>query len=429
MAQIRDGKFAPLRIKLLWTVVFFLCFIAGRNIPVPFLHNVVRANSAANTGLLKAANTASGGNFFAPSLFSLGLGPWMVAAILWRFLFIGRIARDRNIPEQTVKRARNGLMVVLAVFQANSLMSRYEIGSLSWGPFSDRLNAQIVIVVVLAAGAILVAWLANRNEDLGLGGITMFILYQIIFTATQNLESLSVTGHPHYMHVLVLAILACVCVVVVGVFAGKRELRLHVNKVSIDSGYTGMSYLPIKLNPAGASPIMYGLTLLVLPQYVAHAVRAVVPGTSSGVDRFVSTWGLTSTVGVTIYLVLLFGLTIFFGLFAVGPKETAERMQKGGEYFDHVPPGRATREYIRGKVVRLSALSGVFLVVFTGLPLYFIRSYPNLQYLLTAPGTLMIVVGLLWLLQEEIADTRIGTKYFFAFKTASTTVRSSTATE
>ena len=429
MGQIRDGKFAPLRIKLLWTVLFFLCFIAGRNIPVPFLHNVVRGSNTSNTGLLRAVNIASGGNLFSPSLFSLGLGPWMVAAILWRFLFIGRIARDRKIPEETVKRARNALMVVLAVFQANSLMQRYEIGTLSWGPFSGQVNAEIVIVVVLTAGAILVAWLAHKNEDLGLGGITMFILYQIILTATQNLETLSVTGHPHYMRVLLLAILACVCVVIVGVLAGRAEVRLHVNKVSIDSGYTGMSYLPIKLNPAGASPIMYGLTLLLLPQYVAHAVSRVAPGTSSGVDRFVSTWGLTSPVGVSIYLVLLFGLTIFFGLFTVGPKQTAERMQKAGEYFDHVPPGRATREYIRRHVVRLSAMSGVFLVVFTGVPLYFIRSYPNLDYVLTAPGTLMIVVGLLWLLQEEVADTRIGTKYVFAFKTSSSALTSTTAAE
>jgi preprotein translocase subunit SecY len=341
----------------------------------------------------------------------------MGAAILWRFLFIGKIARDRKIPEDTVNRARNVLMVVLAVFQAISLMSRYEVGSLSWGPFSGRVDAQIVIVAFLTAGAILVAWLAKKNEDLGLGGITMFILYQIIITARQNLEVLSAaTGGPHYGRVRWLVILACVCVLIVGVLAGNAELRLHVNKVAIDSGYTGMSYLPVKLNPAGASPIMYALALLALPQYVARAVSAVLPATSAGVNRFLSAWGLTSPVGFTVYLLLLFGLTIFFGLFTVGPKDVAERMQKGGEYFDHLPPGRATRRYVRRRVVLLAALSGVFLVLFTGLPLYFIGSYPDLQYVLMAPGTVMIVLGLLWMLQEEIADTMIGTKYVFAFQ-------------
>jgi preprotein translocase subunit SecY len=146
-------------------------------------------------------------------------------------------------------------------------------------------------------------------------------------------------------------------------------------------------------------------------------------------NRFVSTWGLSSTAGFTFYLVLLFCLTIFFGLFSVSPKDIAERMQKGGEYFDHVPPGSPTRQHVRRRVVRLSAASGLFLVVFTGLPLYFMGSYPHLQYLLLAPGTVMIVVGLLWLLQEEVADTRIGTKYSFAFRTTSGKVISSGATE
>ena len=426
MAQTRDGRFAPLRIKLLWTALFFVCFILGREIPVPFLHDVHKGTGSANGDLLTAANSVTGGNFFHSSLFSLGLGPWMGAAILWRFLFIAKLARDRRIPEETVNRARNAVMVALAVFQATSLMSRYEIGSLSWGPFSGRGNAQVVIVVFLTVGALLVAWLAKRNEDLGLGGITMFILYQIVITAIGNREVLSVaTSSADYRRVLALVILACVCVVIVAVFAGHKELRLHVNKVSIDSGYTGMSYLPIKLNPAGASPIMYALTLLALPQYVAHAIGAVVPSTSDTMDRFLSSWGLTSTAGFTVYLVLLFALTIFFGLFTVNPKDVAERMRKAGEYFDHVPPGPATRQYLRKRVVLLSAASGVFLVVLTGLPVYFIRSYPELQYLLMTPGTVMVVVGLLWMLQEEVADTMIGTRYVFAFKTTSGSARTS----
>jgi len=427
--QIREGKYASLKTKILWTVFFFVCFIVGRSIPLPFVHSAAMRTHHASADVLNAANDASGGNFFSASVFSLGLGPWMGAAILWRFLFIGKIARDRKIPEETVDRARNVLMVVLAVVQAISLMQRYQIRPLSWGPFSDRLNAQIVIVIVLTAGAALVAWLAKQNEDKGLGGITMFILYQIILTAYGNLNVLSVaTSNAHHMRVLWLVILACVCVALVGMFAGNKELRLHVNKVSIDNGYTGVSYLPIKLNPAGASPIMYAIALFAIPQYFAHAVGALIPGASAGANRFVSHWGLSAPLGFTVYLVLLFGMTIFFGLFTVSPKDIAKRMRDGGEYFDHVPPGQATRGFLRKRVVWLSAASGVFLVVFTGLPLYFIGSYPNLQYLLTAPGLVMIVLGLLWLLKEEVADTLLGKRYDFTFKAPSSNSPSSTAT-
>ncbi|MDR3068244.1 MAG: hypothetical protein LBU50_01910 [Cellulomonas sp.] len=418
MAQVRDGKFAPLKTKILWTALFFVCFMVGRSIPIPLLREVATGVNQANADLLNAANIASGGNFFNPSLFSLGLGPWMGAAILWRFLFIGKIARDRKIPEETVNRARNVVMVVLAVVQAISLMSRSEVRGLSWGPFSDRLNAQIVIVVLLTAGAALVAWLANQNEDKGLGGITMFILYQIIITAVGNTDILSTaTADAQSRRVLLIVILACVCVVVLGVLVGNAELRLHVNKTSIDSGYTGVSYLPIKRNPAGASPIMYALILLAIPQYVAHAVSVVVPSTAAGADRFLAAWGLSTPLGFTAYLLLLFGMTIFFGLFTVSPKDIAKRMKDGGEYFDHVPPGQATRRFLRNRVVGLSAWSGVVLVLFTGLPLYFIGQFPDLQYVLMAPGTVMIVLGLALIIREEIADTVLGRKYAFTFTT------------
>jgi len=413
MARVRDGRFAPLRVKLLWMALFFAVFMLGRNLPIPLLHGTA---TGSGTELLNAANIATGGDAFYPSFFSLGLGPWMGAAILWRFLFIGRIARGRKIPESTVNRARNALMVILALIQSISLMSNYEIRPLHWGPFSPELNAQIAVVVILTGGAILVAWLAKRNEDLGLGGITMFILYQLIITAMRNSGTLAdAMADPQHAGVLWLIAAACLGVVLIGILLGNAELRLHVNKVSIDSGFIGVSYLPIKLNPAGASPIMYGLALLAIPQYVAQAVVALFPGAAAGAAGFLSVWSLSSPIGWVAYLLLLFGLTIFFGLFTIDPRETAKRMSDAGEYFDHVTPGPSTRRYLRRQVLVLSALSGVFLVLFTGLPLYFIRAYPELQYLLTAPGTLMILLALLWLLYEEIADTLLGTRYAFAF--------------
>ncbi|WP_460785814.1 hypothetical protein [Microbacterium tumbae] len=417
MAQIRDGKFAPLRTKLLWTALLFVCFMIGRSIPIPWLHSSATGPDEASA-LLNAANIATGGDFFSPSVFSLGLGPWMGAAILWRFLFIGRIARDRKIPEDTVKRARYVVMVILAVIQAISLTASYEISELSWGPFDGRVNAQILVVVILTGGAMLVAWLAQKNEDLGLGGITMFILYQLVITAMRDGEALAATiTDPQYAPILWLVAAACVCVVLLGVLAGNAELRLHVNKVAIDSGYIGVSYLPIKLNPAGASPIMYALALLAIPQYVAHAVAEVIPAAAAGAELFLSAWGLSTPLGFGMFLLLLFALTIFFGLFTVDPRETARRMRDAGEYFDHVEPGPATRRHIRHRVVALSAISGVLLVVLVGLPLHFVGAHPNLQHLLMAPGTLMILLSLLWMLQEEITDTLIGTKYVFSFTT------------
>ena len=415
MAQTRDGRFASLQTKLLWTALFFVLFLAGRNIPIPLLQGEA---SGSGIPLLAAANVATGGNFFSPSLFSLGLGPWMAAAILWRFLFIGKIVRGRKIPKSTEDRARNTLVVSLAVVQAIGLTSAYEVRDLGWAPAWGPFAAEAIVVLVLTVGALGVAWLAHLNEDRGLGGITMFILYQLAFTLVGSSPALpAAVAEAREAGILWWVVAACAGVAVFGILASGAERRLHVNKVSIDSGYIGVSYLPLKLNPAGASPIMYSLALLVVPQSVARALAVVAPGTAEGADRFLSIWSLGSPVGFVAYLLLLFGLTIFFGLFTVDPRATAKRMQDRGEYFDGIAPGPPTRRHLRAQVMGLSAASGVILVVLTGLPLVFLGAHPDLQFLLMAPGTLMIALGLLWLLREEVADTLLGTRYSFAFDT------------
>ncbi|PRI12084.1 hypothetical protein [Leucobacter massiliensis] len=421
MARIREGKFASLQTKLLWTALFFALFLIGRNIPIPLLHGEL---AGSGLQLLAAANVATGGDFFSPSLFSLGLGPWMAAAILWRFLFIGKFVRGRKIPQTTEDRARNVFVVILAVIQAIAMVSRYEVSPIGWPGDAGRALAESIVVLLLTAGALVVAWLAHRNEELGLGGITMFILYQLVFTFVGNLDSLpAAVAEAGESGILWVIVLACAGAIGFAILSGVREVRLHVNKVSIDSGYIGVSYLPIKFNPAGPSPIMYSLALLVIPQSVARALGAVLPGAETGADRFLDVWSLAHPVGFIAYLLLLFGLTLFFGLLTIDPRETAKRMRDRGEYFDGIPPGAATLRHLRSRVLRLSAISGALLVLLTGLPLAFLGAHPALQYLLMLPGTLMIVIGLLWRLREEIADTLIGKRYDFAFDTRVREVR------
>ena len=416
-AHRRQRGTATLTTKLVWAVFFFVMFVLGRNIPLAFLGDHAASAGAINTELLNAANIATGGDSFSPSVFSLGLGPWMAAAILWRFLFIGRLARGRRIPETTVTRARNTLVVVLALVQAVSLVSNYEVraGEAAGSTPNDETLLRAAAVLLLTAGALVVAWLAQLNERLGLGGITMFILYQLVFSAQRSLSSLpTVLADERHLVAVWITLGACVCVVLLGVFAGNAELRMHVNKVAIDSGFTGVSYLPLKLNPAGAAPIMYALTLLAVPGYFAQALAALVPSAERGAHGFLAVWGLSTPLGFAVYLVLLFALSIFFGLFTVAPREVARRMQRGGEYFDGVPPGDVTACYVRRRVIALSVASGVLLVLVTGIPLAFLGAFPELQFVLMAPQTLMILLSLLWLLTEEIADARIGTRYTFS---------------
>ncbi|MCL1899326.1 MAG: hypothetical protein FWG11_02190, partial [Promicromonosporaceae bacterium] len=260
----------------------------------------------------------------------------------------------------------------------------------------------------------LLTWIANVNQDRGLGGITIFILYQILLTAVSNRDSFLQNLHsPDAARVLIPVGVACLIVIAMGVFLGNSEYRMKVNKVSIDNGFTGQSYLPIKLNPAGASPIMYAMALLSLPQTIIGAFAIIIPSFAPTAHSLLNNWGLSTLPGFLTYLVLLFAMSVFWGLMNVRPHKLAEQMQDAGEYLDSVAPGKETRRHIRNRVLVLASLTGVGLIVLTGLPLYFMAGNPQFQYELMMPGTLMILIALMWVVYEEIADTAIGRKYRF----------------
>jgi preprotein translocase subunit SecY len=413
---LNDDKYATIKKKIFWTLIYLLIFVAGRNIPVPFLSGSITTGGALDSQLMGAANIATGGNFFSPSLFSLGLGPWMIAMILWRLSHIDLLLKKHKIPEITTKRIQAVLTVIFAVFQAVSLTSSYQIKPMAQGLFSGTMSAQILVTVVLVAGGLVVVGLAKLNEKNGLGGMTMLILYQIVFTTISNFSSLSghsLTAQQNTM--LTVIIIVSVFVVVLTIVLGTAELRLHVNKTGIDSGRTGLSYLPIKINPAGAAPIMYGLTLFSILQYIVYPFTLVFPAIKTSATNFLSYITLSNPVGFVIYLIILFCMSIFFGLITVNPKNLSEQMKNSGDYFDSVAPGVPTMRYLRKRVVLLSVFSGVLLVVFTGLPLYFIEVDQTFPFLAMLPGTVFMFVGLLLVVREELADLMIGTKYSSLF--------------
>ena len=402
------SKYKKLKTKLLWTILYLLVFLIGRNIAVPLLYGTF---SSDHSYLTNAANIATGADSYSASLFSLGLGPWMGATIIWRFLMIDRIAQKRRITQKTTNYARTILMLFLAILQAISFMSHYNIKAISLLGTHSQIASQILIVLTLVTGSFFVVWLANRNQEKGLGGMTVFIMIQIVISSMRTLPQISnLTLTQTHNRIITFIVVLCILVFIISILLNNSEYRIHLNKVGIDNGHTGLSYVPIKLNPAGAMPIMYAMTLLILPQYIFQALTYIFPELNVN-SILLSQLTLSHPVGFVVYLVLLFTLSLFFGMFTISPKTLSEQMKHNGDYFDFIYPGLATRKHLENIVLKLSIVSGVVLCLLVGLPLILLQVDTSLSYLYTMPGTIMIFVFLVLVIQEEVADLFIDTKY------------------
>src|SRR5690606_22644629 len=118
------------------------------------------------------------------------------------------------------------------------------------------------------------------------------------------------------------AVFAVVCVFVLAIIAsvifveqGQRRIPVQYAKRMVGRRmYGGTStYLPIKVNQAGVIPVIFGSSLLYLPDLLSNMIGD--PNNASGFQRFVQTY--VSDQGSWVHIILYFALIIFFTYFYI----------------------------------------------------------------------------------------------------------------
>lgn len=204
---------------------------------------------------------------------------------------------------------------------------------------------------------------------------------------------------------LVVALLAYLLLTFVAVVCEKAEIRLPLNRIMLSSRYYDKSYLPIKFIPSGGMPIMYATSVLMLFQLLLD-------WTGKGFSlKFGNLFDFTKPLGLLVYLVAIYLLGILFAYINLEPEETAKRLQRQGEYFDYIQPGKETLKVLKHYISLQSNIGAIYLIMYVGLP-YFINFFlPLPSFFLTLPSTLVILISMLLPLREEIRILRIGTYY------------------
>ena len=147
----------------------------GKNIPLPYTDPTETVQQLQQNSFWQLTSVATGGNFTAPTLFSLGLAPWMAGMIFWQLLTMTKIFGLDQLPQKQVDLRRNLFILVVALIEG--------IGTvlLMKSRFIDFSQGQLLeLTLLLVAGSFFLIWLANINSIWGLGGPSLLILYGIV---------------------------------------------------------------------------------------------------------------------------------------------------------------------------------------------------------------------------------------------------------
>lgn len=370
-------KIPDIRKKIIFTLLMLVVFRIGSNIPVPGINrDILDQAFNSDSGLFELFDLFSGGAFSNLTIFALSITPYITASIVLQLLTIAipaleRIAKEGVEGRKKIARYTRYLTVVLAFIQA--------IG-MTLGIFKQYLiNTDFfhiaVVVLVLSAGTAFLMWLGELINEHGIGnGISLIIFGGIvaripsaIMSAFSNYKagSISLVGI-----FLFIAFAVLVIVVIIEIQQGQRRIPVqYAKRVVGRKMYGGQStHIPLKVNQAGVIPVIFGMSLLQLPQTLVYFW----PNTAF--SEFITKWLSTNgTPGVYVYSVFYALLIIFFTYFytavTFNPMEVADNMKANGGFVPGIRPGRPTVEYLQKVMNRITFTGAIFLAVIAVMPL------------------------------------------------------------
>jgi preprotein translocase subunit SecY len=345
-------------------------------IPIPGVDTARLSDLFSSNQIFGFLNLFSGGGLSNFSLVMLGVGPYITATIIMQLLTI----IFPNLKKAYYEEGAAGR----AKFNRISRYLTVPLAMLSGYGFLNLLTSQGVLLplgpfellrdlIIITAGSVLLMWIGELISEYKIGnGVSLIIFAGIVSKLPQFLgqaiASYTPSMLPTYFIFAALAIIVIAGVVFIS--EGERKVPVtYAKQVRGNKLYGGASsYLPLKVNQAGVIPIIFAISLLLFPQFLAQAVAVFSRDLSVTFLEYVNMFFNNIPAYSAAYFVLVVLFTYFYTSVTFDPAEIAKNLQRGGGFIPGIRPGPATSDYIRKTVSRITLFGALFLGVIAVLP-------------------------------------------------------------
>jgi len=347
------------------------------------------------------------------------VGPYITASIILQLLTM-LVPRLKQLYQEEGEAGRTRfsqytrfLTLPIAIIQGVSFLLILQREAILPGLTPLQFATNLLVIV---AGSIYLMWLGELISEFGLGnGISVLIFAGIVARLPQDVSqalfSFSAAQLPVYLAFLA-AGLAIIAAVVVITEAERPVPVTYAKQVRGMRFFGGSSttYLPLRLNQAGVIPIIFALSLLLIPQMVATFFAAshvaIVAHAAAQIQHFMQNllyYGIC-------YFALVFLFTYFYTAVTFDPHQIAENLQKNGAFIPGVRPGHSTTEYLAKVITRITFVGALFLGVIAVLPIA-VQSFTGITSLTLGGTALLIVVSVILDLARRI-DAQISIREY-----------------
>jgi preprotein translocase subunit SecY len=307
---------------------------------------------------------------------ALGLNPYINASIIFQLLLmvvpqLEALSKEGEYGRKKINQYTRLVTVPLAMLQ-------------SFGMYVLLRNQQIItqldplkivsLVITMTAGTIFLMWLGELISEKGIGnGISMLIFAGIVGRLPVSFgQTLAVFSPENFFNLLIFVAMSLgVIAGIVFVNEAARKIRIqYARRMSGQKMYGGQStYLPLKINQAGVIPIIFAVSLVLLPSMLGSFLQGVpnpfLAKFASGLAYFFRPNGVFYNLA---YFILVIGFTYFYTAVVFNPKKIAEEIKKYGGFIPGIRPGEPTVLYLNRILNRITLVGAIFLGLIAILP-------------------------------------------------------------
>jgi preprotein translocase subunit SecY len=388
-----------LRARILFLVGALAVFRLLSAIPVPGVNRGALAQFFSANSYLGLLSVFSGSGLNTISIVLLGVTPYITASIIMQLATVlFPSVKEMYQEEGEAGRARfiaisRYIAIPIALLQSIAYLSLLE----RQGILLPLSHFQFVTdVFLVAAGSIFLMWLGELITEFGVGNGVSLIIYAGIVSRipagiAQTLFTATSAQIPTYLAFVAIALIIIYAVVVVS--DAERTIPIaYARQVRAAAG--APTYLPFRLLQAGVVPIIFALSLLLLPQLLVAALSAAHVSWAAHAQTLYQSFQNNLWLYSGVYFVLVVMFTYFYTAITFEPHRIADNLQKSGAFIPGVRPGRETQNYVGNVVNRITLPGALFLGIVAVIP-FVVRALTGVTAILVGGTALLIAVQVL----------------------------------
>lgn len=393
-------KLSDLRDRILFTVMMVVLYRIGVYTPIPGIDTaaIFASEGMDLGGYTKLLNSFSGGALARCSIMALGFSPYISASIIMQIYSTTSpewmaLKKEGEAGRAVINQYTKYCTVFLCL--THSIAASVYMSHSAFVIHAYRWIFPLMCVLSLTSGTMLVVWMSEQIDKMGIGqGLSILLCANILSELPSGIEKVFKLSRFNAISLttllgFVLFFVTCLYCIAFFESSQRRIPLICPNKSSYMMAQTSQMYIPIKLNTANITPVIFAGVITGLVQAAINAfyrlAAYVLPSLTDG--------GTTLQAPPFAMYCAMVALILYFSVIYVpmilSPAEIAENLNNNGNFIPGYHPGAQTIAFLEGLLFKISIIGGIYLSVVYIVP-GVVTSY--MSPALVFSGTSMLIV-------------------------------------